>query len=265
MMRGSIDEDAGTRPLHHFFDPVYSRGLTMVGVEFLAAKPWSQDTLAQAGVVDNVLAGITKPLFSSRDDYSWGRAIYEYAWGDKQRGLETLGHILHLIEDMSVPDHTRNDSHPPFGDSFLHQVSPYEHWADKWNTSTIAVADVLIGENKILESCVTLNSCFDSIARYSNNNFFSKDTILKNYDLPKVIERKTFVLSDGIPYLFGSGKTTDNRDVILSLIKRKINPQTGQEYETYFLNDPDDIVLFSYLALMNLYITPFSIISKLST
>ena len=34
--------------------------------------------------------------------------------GDKAYGLEALGHVLHLLEDATVPDHTRNDPHPPF-------------------------------------------------------------------------------------------------------------------------------------------------------
>jgi len=174
VMRGSIDEDAGTRPLHHFFDPVYSRGLTMVGVEFLAAKPWSQDTLAQAGVVDSALAGVTKPFFSSRDDYSWGRAIYEYAWGDKQRGLETLGHILHLIEDMSVPDHSRNDTHAPLeiaGDD----GSPFEDYLQKWNRGTIKslnIASNLKASGVTAPAMSSVDAYLISLAEYSNKYFF---------------------------------------------------------------------------------------------
>jgi len=38
--------------------------------------------------------------------------------GEKEKAMFALGHILHLIEDSAVPDHTRDDGH--IGDS------PYE-------------------------------------------------------------------------------------------------------------------------------------------
>lgn len=41
--QGSVEEDAGIRPLNHFYDPVHNIGLK--GVE-LSAKNWSQNTLA---------------------------------------------------------------------------------------------------------------------------------------------------------------------------------------------------------------------------
>ena len=109
IIQGSIDEDLETRWMQHFYDPVYNRGLTILGQEWMTSKEWSQNTLAQAGL-NGFLAGTLTSFFSDEDDYSWDRAIYEYAWGDKKRGLLALGHVLHLIEDTSVPDHTRNET-----------------------------------------------------------------------------------------------------------------------------------------------------------
>ena len=68
-------------------------------------------------------------LYSSDSDYSFDRAVYEYVNGDKERGLKTLGHILHLIEDMSVPAHTRDDSHA--GGDY------YETYTGKYDVKTI--------------------------------------------------------------------------------------------------------------------------------
>ena len=111
IVRGSIAEDDGTRPLNHFFDPIHDRGLT-VGTELgEASKRWTQDTLAQANYCDatsilcKLLAGRLgkdDKYFSSPTDYSWDRAVYEYAWGDKNRALQTLGHTLHILEDKTV-------------------------------------------------------------------------------------------------------------------------------------------------------------------
>src|SRR3989344_3235710 len=169
---GSIGEDDGVRALHHFYDPVYNRGL----FGQLSAKNWAQNTLAQAGAF-RPLAGAITGIFGAPTDYSWDRAVYDYVWADKSRGLDGLGHILHLIEDMSVPDHTRNDAHPPYGDKLFHQASPYEHWADKWNTETISGLSTMIYHSDSQPAHFSsLAGYFDSIASYSNNNFFSKDT-----------------------------------------------------------------------------------------
>ena len=109
--KGAVDEDSGVRALNHFYDPVYNKGIA------LTSKEWAGNTQAQAVTSGSYLAGLgnaTRGYFSSATDYSWDRAIYEYAHGDKKRGLESLGNILHLIEDATVPDHTRDDPHPDF-------------------------------------------------------------------------------------------------------------------------------------------------------
>ena len=108
--KGSINEDSGTRWMHHFYDPIYNRGLW----GYSSSKVWALDTAGQAmldiGYVQgggSVYGTVTTKPFDSGTDYSWDRAIYDYVWVDKARGLEGLGHILHLVEDASVPDHTR--------------------------------------------------------------------------------------------------------------------------------------------------------------
>jgi hypothetical protein len=126
IIQGSINEDKGARWLHHFYDPVYNRGLVLEDKDipdnpelaliaggaksrWKSSKEWARDTELQSGL-DGFTAGLFQDYFSGKDDYSWDRAIYEYAWGDKERGLRSLGHILHLLEDASVPDHTRNET-----------------------------------------------------------------------------------------------------------------------------------------------------------
>jgi hypothetical protein len=124
MKRGSTDEDDEARWMHHFYDPVYDRGLW----GFSPSIVWANDTLAQGGLLDRPLAGTLRSYFGADTDHTWQRAIYEYAWGDKERAMYDLGHVLHLIEDASVPDHTRNDPHPHFLDDALELASPYEMW-----------------------------------------------------------------------------------------------------------------------------------------
>src|SRR3989344_8825398 len=131
--KGSTDEDSNIRMMHHFYDPVYNRGIELAGSKWQSSKDWSMDTMGQASLMDQVFAGSLTSYFNSEADHSWDRAIYEYAWGSKERGITDLGHVLHLIEDASVPDHTRNDPHPPafsFG-------SPYESWTAQFDSGKV--------------------------------------------------------------------------------------------------------------------------------
>lgn len=240
VIQGSFDEDDGIRALRHFYDPINAKGLVLGGAEFLAAKYWSQDTLAQASVepvINQRMYGSIYNFFSSKSDFSWDRAVYEYAWGNKERGLKTLGHILHLIEDMAVPDHTRNDAHPPFVNAVFHQSSPYEHFSGKWNLENIVVASELITQKQVPYYCNHLNSCFDSMALYSNNNFFSKDTILKDYEFPKIYNEKEELI-EGREYVFGY----NNKDSIRLV---NINKKFGGVNE-YSIVDDRFLVLASY-------------------
>ena len=233
LKKGSIDEDAWARWLYHFYDPIYNRGLW--GTQ-LSSKEWARDTLSQAGAF-RPLAGAITGLFGAPTDYSWDRAIYDYVWADKSRGLESLGHILHLIEDASVPDHTRNDPHPPHLDT-----SPYEAWTKRFmpeNLDGLATTIYRSGsDHSIFDS---LPKYFDSLANYSNNNFFSKDTILSSeYALPK-IEREGNEVIDGIIYKFGYKYDEDKEYRLI-----KIEKEFGSEEEIYSIEDRSKVILSDY-------------------
>lgn len=52
----------------------------------------------------------------------WGMALGEYASGDKQAAYEYLGHLAHLLTDLTVPAHAKEDTHA-FGET-------YEGWME---------------------------------------------------------------------------------------------------------------------------------------
>jgi hypothetical protein len=100
IIEGSIKEDwPATRSTNHFYDPIRDRGLNIVkGVpSFNSAVDWAKSSFLQK-----------KDLGA---DYSWETAINSYKQGDYKKAFLSLGHILHLLEDMSVPAHVRNDQH----------------------------------------------------------------------------------------------------------------------------------------------------------
>ncbi|MEK7078219.1 MAG: hypothetical protein AAB911_01485, partial [Patescibacteria group bacterium] len=236
VVRGSIDEDNFARPLYHFYDPVYNRGLAFAG-SWSSSKEWATNHELQAKYDPKMtaLAAVVKP-FEGSTDYSWERSIYEYAWGDKNRGLVGLGHILHLLEDATVPDHTRNDPHPPIWD----ERSPYEYFVSRFTDMSIGNGSpVVLG---------SIGEYLDVITKYSNNNFFSKDTILsREYSFPYIVEKRVEKLSDGQNYLFGYGRDT------LGNIFRLVNIKGISEWRDpeYSLSDNDNKVLSDYWFLLS--------------
>ena len=257
LKQGSVNEDDGVRALHHFYDPIYNRGLVLFGddfggggnlagvaanfkLEYSSSKSWAGSSIMQASI-DSLTAGTVRDYFSSDIDFSWERAIYEYAWGDKDRGLEALGHVLHLIQDASVPDHTRNDPHPPYFDELFNQASPYEGWTKKFDDQNIDLVSKLDKERPVILN--SLDEYFDNLATYSNNNFFSKDTTPDKdatYSSPQdglVMEEK---LSSGDIATFVLSQGTDKHK--LAKIKADIITDT----KIYFLEDLDNLILTDY-------------------
>ncbi len=182
---GTRREDDPPRWMNHFYDPVYNRGLSRdtkidplysLGT-WQKSKDWAQDGDNQSGlayspviatVLSSIQAGKIQEFFPT-SDFTWNEALGYWIRGDKEMALFTLGHILHLLEDASVPDHTRNDPHP--GDS------PYETYTEKFTTETPDYVNEKRNSSISPKALPDLNSYFVELAAYSNNNFYSKDTI----------------------------------------------------------------------------------------
>lgn len=183
VIKGSSDEDDSSRPLQHFYDPVNNRGLSKLFQEFESSKYWSQDTEAQGNYscIGSVLCtgdsiGYNDKLFSSDTDFSWDRGVYEYVWGDKKRGVETLGHILHLVEDATVPAHVRNDDHLSGFDP-----DPYEAYTSRFGLGSVPVPSRSGTTPKFPGVAFAL----DGAAVFTNKHFLSKDSVL-NYKFPDI-------------------------------------------------------------------------------
>jgi len=210
LIEGSRQEDTLPRWMNHFYDPVYNRGLTedaAIDPEYRlgnwqASKYWANDSENQNKLVYKVPQTIASILtafeqkeisaLTSETDFTWKRGLKFYIQGDKEKAMYILGHILHLIEDASVPDHTRNDPHA--------NGSPYEKYAEQYNlnNSDKDLEKRLNNRNPIILS--NLDSYFDELATYSNNNFYSKDTlgIQSGYNKPQPDYFET--LEDGRRY-----------------------------------------------------------------
>ncbi|MFH1188381.1 MAG: lamin tail domain-containing protein [bacterium] len=194
IIQGSTAEDEAPRWINHFYDPISGEGwtaehagdldtvtmerLSKVVISFrdaLPAKDWVHNEVAQKGY--------------SRygGNHTWESAIRSSANGDIQNAYTSLGYVLHIVEDMAVPDHTRNDSH---GDTIATRgdASPYEEYAKKWTRETIRSNQgiaTMLKNNVQPQQLLSLDAHIYTLADYSNKNFVSKDTISnEKYSLP---------------------------------------------------------------------------------
>ncbi len=200
--QGSIDEDNFPRWMNHFYDPSAGKGLW----GFASAKDWAQ---------------------SGWQTFNWEKALNFYVKGDRQSAMIALGHVLHLVEDMGVPAHTRNDAHP--------EGDPYENW----------VTFNIVGRLNSPVSPMTINSldeAFAGVADYSHDYFLSKDTIgglnINNDNL------RTVTLKNGLKRLYSMRKDKLS-DVDYKLIRVQID---GLNRKNYILDDP--LVHSDYLSLL---------------
>lgn len=104
---GAEREDCCLRPVNHFFDVQHNgRGLTIGFLQVGFPSPtWAledeQTVQQQAWSYRDANSSFYKALTSgtSERDKQWGRTF------------ESLGHVVHHIQDMTQPEHTRNDQH----------------------------------------------------------------------------------------------------------------------------------------------------------
>jgi hypothetical protein len=206
------------RVLAHFHNPLAAwedAGLTLLGEQLgPSSLLWQQHPAQDSAVV------MPLPLVRLRPGGgSW-------SWHDARRAfldaltlaapearesrlvdtLLTLGHLTHLVQDASVPAHTRNDSHLRKGP--LNLSDGYENFVDTnvgripalasppvramglEFTAGTAAAPVPVA--RLLDSDLfggsnagVLSGTAIGLAEYSNGNFPSQDTIFEDFALPR--------------------------------------------------------------------------------
>lgn len=178
MREGAIEEDEPPRWINHFYDPVHG-----VGWQGNHAGTYTPEQALKEATDMSPLMPMPSIFWATNQqaqsvyrqfgNQTWQKAEWSYRDGDRASAFKALGHILHLIEDASVPDHTRGDTH-----SHLHgdPGSPYEDYSEQYtNTHALYYSDSLVSAT--VPAYASLSDAFRDIATYSNNHFFSEDTI----------------------------------------------------------------------------------------
>ena len=182
MIWGSSAEDEIPRFLNHFYDPIDGSALSSVNA---TAIRWAYGS------------GEVGSLFEN--EYSWTNArryMYEaFIETDEAvrrekyyRLYRSLGQIVHLVEDMAQPSHTRLDPHASHADFLggffapLLNPSHLEDWSRINDNEIIAYANTASGPQAV----TSFEQPFLTLASFSNRNFFSDDTIFQDYPQPAV-------------------------------------------------------------------------------
>lgn len=155
LIAGAMDEDSDVRSLYHFYDPVSGKGLKFGNKRFMPATDWARERTAL------------------NNNYTWDAALRAYAEGNDKAAFTALGHVIHLLEDLGTPEHTRNDAHPI--------SSPYEEFTRNLVPVIPTKSPIALGG---------VRDYFVSLAKYSNENFYSADTIDGEYAKPKSMNFK---------------------------------------------------------------------------
>lgn len=260
IVQGSVDEDIPPRWINHFYDPIYKVGWsgentgiwpTLMIQYFSGVALSNQDPVSSLNWIHNQV--LQSQYGQYKGNRTWERAIYEAVNGNKKEAYYTLGFILHLIEDASVPDHTRNDTHA-HELSFLtgDYGSPYEEYSKQYTRETLNIAKEFKQKNEQPIFKSSIDDYLISLAEYSNKFFFSKDTINDSkYEFPKIVRNDEN---------FGYGKDENNIEFPLTLLKKKWN-ENIKDYELVYTLDQNTL---TYKPILDAYFSHLSMQAVLS-
>ena len=268
MIKGAVDEDSGLRRINHFYDPINNKTWKLGGTEYLVpaltAKDWSQNFIIQSfydPIYLSVLASVAKgvifkkwvpnPIYwsalvsfvgspaHSRANYTWQKAIYEYIKGNKSLAFQSLGHVLHLIQDMSMPSHTRENVSLAFLGSAVDPFGVYSNRGDPDFYTPIEHSC----KNQRFTTEKSLNDYFDNLAKYSNKYFYSADTIGDfHYPFPQVSFPNVREVDKGISKVYILGR--DEHKKLFHLARKKLGWRIQSGFNNYTIDD--DEVLQDY-------------------
>jgi hypothetical protein len=204
---GARNEDSVARPANHFYNPLTGQGVS----GFTSSPNWAIDGEGDTSTTKFSFRAAREYMFSGLTDSSESFRL-------KQFGLmfQSLGQVIHHIQDMAAPQHVRDDKHCDAffpcqipGSLFgLHNPSHFE----KWTLENVTVGPLLgtlpvyapvygVGDVQTFNSPRKFwhtepggpNSPLSGkgIAEFTNRNFVSAGT---NFDKPQQPSPPLFAL-----------------------------------------------------------------------
>lgn len=218
---GAFCEDATfgganvARYTNHFYDPVHN-GAGYLGT-FTSSLDWGLETtnmltqdFSYKDAREYFYKGLTLPAKNDRDT-------------NLAMAFRTLGHVMHLIEDLAQPQHTRNDSHG--------KVSLYEAYTD----SPIVRNALPFGRYNPVQATNPAQFWHTSdgkgLADYSNRGFVSAGTNFRGSSR-NIIPATDYLLPDG------TGATVDPRQITDPDLLGPVGPNQPLTGEIRFIRTP---------------------------
>ena len=144
IVEGAILEDTPPRWINHFYDPIYQESWTgekagniapSTIVSWATAGLFTENPISAVEWVNN--QSIQEKYSRYGGDRTW-KKVWNITLTATKEAYITLGYVLHLLEDQSVPDHTRNDTHAHELEKITGDYgSPYEEYLKKYTRQTI--------------------------------------------------------------------------------------------------------------------------------
>jgi hypothetical protein len=204
IVHGGYSADVPEVPasLRHFYDPVQPPGqhyLTDIAnakimgslQKYVFVNPRIDGIQWALGKPGDISEGVQDHKYTWEHGKIWMKLALREANPSKKNeymasAWRTLGETLHMISDNGCPPHVRNDAHPsPLfnNNTWLGNPDPYEEILDKirleevdvFNTLATGSPDPFLKER--FSKMKTVAQIADSLARFTNANFVSNETI----------------------------------------------------------------------------------------
>ncbi|BAV33338.1 hypothetical protein SCL_1023 [Sulfuricaulis limicola] len=180
-----LTDDCESRPRHHFYDPAHDQGLRWGIVRGEKSPDWALEDKGD----------INEQEFSYKNARGYFyQALTSTKENDRKANFgltfQSLGHVIHHIQDMAQPQHVRNDIHIKAGENcwyksiakLIENPSLYEHYTDD-NRGNLPFIDPDYNQGKSVVFTAPRKFWTDDgkgLAEFTNRNFVSVGT---NYQL----------------------------------------------------------------------------------
>ncbi len=175
-----------TRSLNHFHDP--TKPLAQAGLKDtfsgMSAIVWAQDPADQA----NTTGGNWSWQMVRDHEYNYLTSLSTTEEeANLARMLKGLGYQMHLLQDMSQPNHVRNDTHISDGMGYKTK-NGFETWAkDKPKAEIVSILSSAAAQRIISSVSVALTSPYESGLSPVARLFDTRDNLIVDQNVPPQI------------------------------------------------------------------------------
>ncbi len=202
IMAGTIAEDS---PQAHFIRSYnhFTHWETHTGIlGFPSSQDWAEDSEMQSGSVPLEhflesgvpwaipLAPFYHEVLQDYDgkypggDQSWGTIVQQKSW-------KGIGHILHLLQDATVPAHVRDDPHAVAPD-WIRYVTELDLHIDSYEVYARDHPERIGGISAESVSYASLRAAFEEVVPFTGEHFYSDNSFSLELEEGRREGRKTY-------------------------------------------------------------------------